>query len=199
MTHWSASDRTKQCQPEQPCHRDSSGTARCRCPVASADCSSAGRSSSCTSCSSQSTAFGSTMAPCPRFPSAEHDSRCMNQDASPESAKCCPARDRASRLRRRRAAPMPRWKGAMRSDRQAGADVSLHSSFGLRQAGVMKHLHPMVVRVHYVNAVIAVDEQSGGKAKVSESRPLLPEVIQQLSFAIEHLHDPVASFHHVQV
>src|SRR5215470_4112531 len=67
------------------------------------------------------------------------------------------------------------------------------------QAVILKYLHAPVVRVHDVHRIIAVDEKSRRKLKVSQPRATLAERVEQLPLAVEYLHDAPKPFDQVDV
>ena len=63
----------------------------------------------------------------------------------------------------------------------------------------MKYLDAAVERVHHKNPVVMVDKQPRRQLELSRMRTLGAEVVEQLTLAVENLHHPPQSIHHVKI
>src|SRR5215469_1501567 len=62
---------------------------------------------------------------------------------------------------------------------------------------ILKNLHAMVIAVHYIHLVRAVNKEAHGQLKIAKTASLLAEVIKQLPFSIENLHRVIQALHDV--
>src|SRR6185437_2823530 len=67
------------------------------------------------------------------------------------------------------------------------------------QPVILKNLYPPVVGIDDIHPIVTVDENACRELELAECRPASPEEIQQLPFAIEHLHCSRESLDQVNV